>query len=633
MRRQSRNLRESLLRKNRGRLLMELLEDRNLLSCGPEGTVLEDFDDPYLSEYQTLIRYYPSALQDPGLGCEGGGGLFDYDGDDWLVRDIGSPIVSQGDTISAWVYMGGGTSGRAYVGFGSRMPNVDAGLGMVSGGTLSVALAANTNQFQIQQHRGYKFTGSNLVVLGTTSFSYTMEAWYRVEIAWGVGGGISATLFNDVGDALVATSGTQTAGHPFTNGGLAFRGFGADAYYLFDSVVRMDPGNGPGPLGTRPPVQPNYVPAIDLHRGNNPTLAGLPAPFGYESTPWTDRDITLANISGYTQLSCSVGGCDGGAYEGYVGVSFSNTSQNLGPHAVPWGPSLIGHFSNDTPMNSPQFTMYFYVLDPGGETYQIGESGMKAFWSSTWGRDFQHIAPARFPGGGDQDTYGSGHNSDRRSFTSIAALNTTTGERYDYDEMGTRNLHGIYQLSSRSFPGPFENLLRVDAYEIDPREHPGRRYFAAANVWVVGDNNTANNSRWQELRVTPAAGANRYTLATIGGQQLDVCRIPGMPQIGRCLSDGPAPGGSSGGPLVDGGLVAVSALLARPAADFVVPVLTSGQMPLREAAPVDQLFGADRLSEEREVYPATIDPEEAGGAVGFELDQGGFRIANWFGDM
>src|SRR5262249_17752055 len=115
---------QPLRRKHRGRFFVEQLEDRNLLSCGPGGPVLEAFDGGDLSNYTTIVRYYPSAyVFDGGAGCDGGAVLVDYDGDDWIIRDQPATRVAQGDRISAWVYLGSFTGGpgdgRAYFGFGS----------------------------------------------------------------------------------------------------------------------------------------------------------------------------------------------------------------------------------------------------------------------------------------------------------------------------------------------------------------------------------------------------------------------------------------------------------------------------------------------------------------------------------
>lgn len=621
----SRHLRR---RVNRGRLFLEALEDRSLLNCGPNGTLIEGFDDTSMSAYSTVVRHNASAVVAPELDCDGSPGLFDYDGDDWIIRQDAGSVVRQGDVLSAWVYLGGEATGRAYLGFGSIRPGLNQRL--TTGGTLSVVLAPNTNEFAIQAHAGYKFINNAsgcgslcYAQLGSTPYNFAMNQWYRVEVYWLQGGLIFAVLYDVEYNLLTAAVGQQNSVHTATSGGIAFRGFGEDAFYIWNSVLKPDYGFGGGGFGDggfRAPPRPGKLPDIqgrDLSNlGNNrgPTTQGIPFPFEYVSTPGSVRDIRLENITGYSQLSCSAQQCPDGTYQGMIGMQFGNTSRNMGPVTVAWGPSLVGHFSNDTPQNSPHFQMYIYALDPGGEAFRIGESGIKAFWSSTWGYDYQFIAPAGQSG--DQDTYSPGHNSDRRSFSSMAAMNPVTGERYDYGEMGDRNVHGNYVLRSRSFSDPFENLLKVNAAELNPATHPGRRYFAAANIYVVADNNTANNSRWQELRVTPQAQPNRYSFGTIGGLNFDICTIPNLPALGRCAGDSPyqGPGDRMGTPL-DEGTAVVRALLAGPAELAPFAVLPPTITPAERApspAPLDQLFAGQpqEVATVTPVLPMAPDLEE-----------------------
>ena len=603
MARHSSPLRSSLARLNRRRLHCEMLEDRNLLNCGPNGTMLEGFDNGDLNAYKTIVNYYSTAYVSEGAGCDGGLGLVDYDGDDWIIRQDGGNTISQGEYISAWVWLGGDPDGRTYLGFGAVTPQTNNRL--TTGRTLSVVLAPNTNQFQIQMHLGYKFTGSNFAVLGSVPHEFAMDSWYRVEAYWFPGGAIWAALYDYEGTGLNFVEAQQPASFTSTSGGLAFRTFGVNSYALWDSVIKFDPFTGPiGGGQFRPPVHPNISLEeirAQSNRWNGIGVQGAPYPFLYESTPGTDRDIQLDNISGLSHVSCSAAQCPDGTFGGMVGLTVTNTSRNMTNMQVPWGPSLVNHFSNDTPLKSPNFQMYMYRLDPGGEAIRIGESGIKAFWSST-DSDYQHIAPF------STDTYSTGHNSNRTSFSTLASLHPVTGERYDYSEMGDVNIHGIHVLRNRSFTNPFENLLQVDANELNPAFHPGARYFVAANIYVVGDRNVANNSRWLEYRLTQT-GQNRYTFTTVGSQQLDICRIPGLTPIGRCAAGSPG-GGDDTGLIPNLGQIDVTRILAQPLTGLtVVPAepLRGPQQSLG-VLPLDQYFGQIPSSV---LVPAGVD-EEAG---------------------
>ncbi len=637
---QNRKHREPLVRKYRSRFFVEVLEERTMLDCGLGGTVLEDFDDPSLSAYTPIIRFNPSAFVYNGAGCDGGNALIDYDGDDWIIRNDAGSRISQGDFFGGAVHLGGAASGRAYLGFGSIVPAVNDRL--ITGRTLSIVLAPNTNQFMIQQHLGYKLhTSSNFSTLATANYTYTMDSWYFVFGYWGVGGGVNAYLLDINGDLVSQLAGTQAPGYTNTQGGLAFRGFGDNAYYIWDGITNYGgaaPGPGPGgflPKITRPQaVGADVLAAIPLSGGQSGGQRGVPHPFQYVSVPGTIRDIQLENISGLTMTSCTPGSgpscLPDNTFGGMVGLTATNTSRNMANRTVAWGPSLVNHFSNDTPQTTPNFQMYLYRMDPGQPAIRIGESGIKAFWSSTWGYDYQFIAPAGVPG--DQDTYGTGHNANRQSYTDLSNLDPVTGERYDYSPQGTRNINGIWVHQNRTFNSPFQYQLQVSAVELNPANHPGARYFLAANIYVVGDRLVNNNSRWLEYNVLPTAQQNRYTFQPIGSQRLDICTIPGLPQIGRCATGGPGvPGGDgavetpSATP-VDGGQVMVTTLLSQPVSGFSVVAIQQPRASQEEAvpvvaAPVDQVFAG--LAGEEEVAVALPTSGSVGQGDLFEIHFGG----------
>jgi hypothetical protein len=336
-----------------------------------------------------------------------------------------------------------------------------------------------------------------------------------------------------------------------------------------------------------------------FHRAGQPQADGTPKPFAYSSDPWGLRDLELERMDTLQQISSCAGfSCPQGdwfdpvAGHSVIGLSFTNYSRNRTGLQVPWGPSLRGHFSTDTPQATPNLQAYLYRRDPGGDAVLIGASGIKAFWSSI-DSDYQFVAPFSF------DVYGNGNNSERRSFAPDDAVDGVTGERTDYSGMGTRDNHGVWILSSRTFTHPWQNLLVVPLAEIDPALHPGASYYLAGNIFELGDNNVANNSRWNQYTVTRTTG-NRFNFGLVAGGRLDICTMPGRPAVGRCATGGPGvPGGEEPGgeavPLPDAGEIVASTVLARPVAPLALASPPQAQsLPEREPElqPVDWTLAA-----------------------------------------
>ena len=96
-------------------------------------------------------------------------------------------------------------------------------------------------------------------VLGTANVNYTMNQWYFVLGYWGAGT-VHAFLYDGQFTPLAYVTGQQTAQHPFTSGGISFRGFGTNAWYVWDSITKFGAGGSPGM--PRPPETPTSLPPI-----------------------------------------------------------------------------------------------------------------------------------------------------------------------------------------------------------------------------------------------------------------------------------------------------------------------------------------------------------------------------------
>src|SRR5262249_41502998 len=184
----------------------DLLERRTLLS----GSLIKVVPAG-LAPYRSVRHYLPAATVLDVAKQDGRRLLDKQDGYEWVARTDDAAQVRRGQTVSAWVEFADAADGRAYFGFGARGTRE-------SGGTLSLVLAANTNQLLLQTNP--TFTGHSQ--LGAVPMTYAANHWYRVEVAWGTG---SATgrLYDSDGVTLLGSVTGSDGG--VTAGGLAFRGF------------------------------------------------------------------------------------------------------------------------------------------------------------------------------------------------------------------------------------------------------------------------------------------------------------------------------------------------------------------------------------------------------------------------
>jgi hypothetical protein len=176
---------------------------------------IEDFEHGLGLYFATNRRV--SAATTTSAAHDGTYGLDMSNGSAWIFRNDSAAQIQQGETISVWEKLANVADGRAYFGFGAS-----------ASGTLSVVLAPNSGQFIIQDNSGYGFT--NKAVVGQ---SFLANHWYRVQVGWGVGGAITARLYDSNGTILLNT--VQATDNNITSGGIAFRGISDDKY--FDTVT------------------------------------------------------------------------------------------------------------------------------------------------------------------------------------------------------------------------------------------------------------------------------------------------------------------------------------------------------------------------------------------------------------
>ncbi|MBN2217665.1 MAG: hypothetical protein JW719_09855, partial [Pirellulales bacterium] len=171
------------------------------------GGALDNFDDGNIAEYVEYGDASGSSVTG-AAAHDGPFGLAQTNGVGWLVRDDAQAHVAQGQTFSVWVNLGTELSGRVYFAFGAT-----------DSGALSAVLAPNTAEFIIQNNAGYGYSN-----LASASQVYSIDHWYRVEVDWGAGGTILASLFDSDGATLLNTvTATSTT---ITSGGIGFRAFG-----------------------------------------------------------------------------------------------------------------------------------------------------------------------------------------------------------------------------------------------------------------------------------------------------------------------------------------------------------------------------------------------------------------------
>lgn len=173
-----------------------------LFSAAAQAGVVESFDTGAYGPGWAFNNgtVTAAAAHDGGFGLNmantGGVGGWNYNT---------SLAVSEGDVLSAWIRFHG--SGRAYFGFGADAT-----------GTQSFVAGTNTNQSIFQDNSGYGFAN-----IGSNSFGFADNHWYRLEIDWMAGGQALGKVYDSDGTTLLNS--LAQVGLPRSSGGIALRGF------------------------------------------------------------------------------------------------------------------------------------------------------------------------------------------------------------------------------------------------------------------------------------------------------------------------------------------------------------------------------------------------------------------------
>jgi hypothetical protein len=498
-------------------LQLEALEERNLLTV----SVIENFASGNLNAYRTVLRALPSAQVLPIAAHDDLKGLDKQDGYEWIMRNDAAVQFQAGQTISVWVKFADVADGRAYFGFDAR-PNGLTHSPLGQGGGLALVLAPNTNQLILQKITstpGSTSAGFNHTNLAAVPQSYVANQWYRVEVSWSATGNtFTGRLYGSTGIGLPLNTVTATTTPQFPQGGISFRALGHDKY--FDTVVldtdstgtveqRANAGGGLDPSWT-----PGDPPQPVANQPNDGSLA--PVPWRYTATPGTGIDITL-NSFNQLQQATIIGDT--------VGLAAANNSLNTGTVQVGWGPPASGPFNDGTPIETPLLAQYLFRQRPGEITRLIGASDVKHFFSSAQTEDTHFLNPTQ------NDTYGSGLNMNQQLYTAGSEIDPATGTLHDPVDFGHRNNDGQVVGDPRSFTNSNQYLLQVKVADLDHAQNPaGTRWFLMGNLFVGGDQNVANNSRWVEVTPirNPVTGNFSFDYPNGSGGQLNFRTIPGL---------------------------------------------------------------------------------------------------------
>jgi hypothetical protein len=485
--------------RQRFRLQVEQLERRELLSI----SVLESFESGELSNYRSYYHFVPSVDVVAAAAHNGtpGLGLVKHDGFEWFVNT--NTTVQRGQTISVWGRFADAADGRLYFGFGYN-PQGDF-QSTAFNTSLALTLAGNTNQLLIQRLSG----NATPTVLGSVAQTYAANQWYRLEVEWAADGGITGRLYGSDGTTLLNTvTGTDTT---ITQGNIAFRGFGSDKY--FDTVVLDDDSSGTAALRAS---AGGSLPAGWAAGVAPPARINLPVA-GPSALPWQYKDA-LPNASGLYRDVAEVfwGSLTQVVRVGdVVALSAGNISQptsGAGSIGVDWGPQWPGPAT-------PLLFQYIFRRRPGEATTLIGIPP-----------DAKHFFAPSVLNPGVTDAYDAiAHNANQSLMTPGYEVDLMTGALHRPTHQVTTNNDGINSVSVSHAHGSLDHRLQVPIADLDPAQNPvGTQWWTVVNVYVEGDIDVTNNSRW--VRIQPNWNGSTFTFSYPEGTagNFNFRNIPGL---------------------------------------------------------------------------------------------------------
>jgi hypothetical protein len=288
-------------------------------------TVIEDFD--HGGTYNVINP--PATAQVTSVAAHDGPfGLRMSNGNDWIYNNDSAHHVQQGETLSLWIQLASKADGRAYFGFGAS-----------GSGTLSIVLAANTNQLIIMKNINYGFTN-----IGSVKMTYTANHWYRVEVSWASGGNITGRVYDSDGTTLLKTVTATT--NSIVSGGIAFRGIGSDKY--FDTVTMRQGTQVAQPVGG----------------DSNPGVSDVR--FDLAVSPSAVPAVSPAAVANGAPASADV-----------VGLLSGGPARTVVAANAPTGPSVVsaGSLASATPLAPPSRSSATR-LESGADTIAAGDDDL-----------------------------------------------------------------------------------------------------------------------------------------------------------------------------------------------------------------------------------------------------------------
>jgi hypothetical protein len=197
-----------------------------------------------------------------------------------------------------------------------------------------------------------------------------------------------------------------------------------------------------------------------------------------------------------------------------VGLAAANVSLNTGTVQVGWG----------EPLETPLLAQYIFRQLPGQPTQLIGASSVKHFFS-TVSADFQHLNP------NETDPYGSSLNTQQSQYSYGSEIDPVTGTLHSQVGRGHLSNDNMVVLDNRTFTDRIQYLLQVNVADLDPAQNPaGTRWFLMGNLFVDGEQDVSQASRWLEIVPHFNGTTFSFTYPNGSGGQLDFRTIPGLSQ-------------------------------------------------------------------------------------------------------
>jgi hypothetical protein len=350
-------------------------------------------------------------------------------------------------------------------------------------------------------------------------------------------------------------------------------------------------------------------------------------PWDYASVEGSGRNVRLNQFNQLTQVSVPGGFLTIGDVL-TVGLAATNNSlvESTTTEQMSWGPAHYnGAATSDVNPETPYLAQYMFRQLPEESTALIGSSDVKHFWSSARS-DYQHLNP------GESDTYGAGLNMVQGDFFPGSDVDPATADVHRFDYFGQYqdvDVNGFNREHSRTYDNRLTHMLQVPVAALDPAQNPeGTRWFLMGCLWVAGDGDTSDNTRWVEVVPQLNGTSFTFTYPNGSGGQLDFRTIPG-------LTGGPgAPiGGSSHNvrvlPLDDASLGASLAIQTSVRADQLAIPATVGTLrqDQQAVASLDQVFAAS--AEPQTPTVVSVSHASAQSPVGSALDPLSGLQASW----